>query len=83
MAKQRRKSDQTGRLLAWYDAQGRDLPPSVAIAAIGQARFEGRMTAGRESAFLRELLVEWALRRFNEPSGSCDPPKIQRTGEQS
>jgi A/G-specific adenine glycosylase len=26
MAKQRRKSDLTGQLLAWYDAKGRDLP---------------------------------------------------------
>jgi hypothetical protein len=65
-----------------WGSHGRELPPSIAIAAIGQARFEGRMTAGRESAFLRELLVEWALRRFNEPSGPCEAPKIQRTGEQ-
>lgn len=71
-----------GPRLRWGE-QKKGLPPSVAIAAIGQARFEGRMTAGRESAFLRELLVEWALRRFNEPSGPCETPKIQRTGEQS
>ncbi|MEP7363009.1 MAG: hypothetical protein ABI972_07125 [Acidobacteriota bacterium] len=64
-------------------SHGRDLPPTIAIAAIGQARFEGRMTAGRESAFLRELLVEWALRRFNEPSVACPAPEIQRTGEQT
>ena len=65
-----------------WRSEVRELPPSVTIAAIGQARFDGRMTAGRESTLLRELLVNWALRRFNEPAAPPQTPELQMTGEQ-
>jgi hypothetical protein len=65
---------------AGLGSQARTLRPTIAIAIIGQARFNGRMTAGRESALLRELLTEWALRRFNEPPGQRLTKKFQTTG---
>ena len=45
--------------------------PTTTMAAIGQARYDGRMTAANESMLLRKLLVHWALRRYDfGPGGS-------------
>ncbi len=38
------------------------LPPTLACAAIGQARVAGRLTAAREAEVLSRLLSSWALR---------------------
>jgi hypothetical protein len=38
------------------------LPPTLALAAISQARFDGKLTAEQESAAIARLLTEWAVR---------------------
>ncbi len=41
----------------------RELPPSLAFALIGQARFDGRLTPEGEGRLVSDLLTFWALRR--------------------
>ncbi|HWA73819.1 MAG TPA: hypothetical protein VG937_15850 [Polyangiaceae bacterium] len=53
-----------------FRSRAAELRPVTAVATIGQARFEGRLSATREAGLLRGLLVDWALRRFNGPLAS-------------
>jgi hypothetical protein len=44
------------------------IAPTLALAAIGQARHEGHISAAQEQALLRSLLTTWALRRSGQPA---------------
>jgi len=50
--------------LGWRGAPGAiyRLPPTIALAAIGQLRADGAITAERESQTVARLLTHWALR---------------------
>ena len=56
------------RLLQLYDDWGGDVatmarqPPTLAFAAIGQAKFAGLLTPEQESDLLSRLLTIWAVR---------------------
>lgn len=65
---------------AGAEEQLETLSPTHALAAIGQARFEGRMTAARESALLRSLLTTWALRRAGYAPAPRPQEEIEMTG---
>lgn len=45
------------------------LPPSLALAALGQARADGRLSPEQESRLLSWLLTEWALHSTLHPPG--------------
>jgi hypothetical protein len=57
-----------GQLLAWFrrweqrPALSRSLPPTLFLAALGQARFAGRLTPEDETAEVGRLLAYWAVR---------------------
>jgi hypothetical protein len=46
-------------------------PPSLAFAAIGQARAENQITPRQESDLLAQLLTHWALRNALNTSAEC------------
>ncbi len=45
------------------------LPPALAMAALGQARMDGRLKPEQDSRLTRHLLGHWALRRALGPLG--------------
>jgi hypothetical protein len=45
--------------------------PSLAFAALGQARADGRLTPESESLLLAKLLTHWALKSSLNPSTAC------------
>jgi hypothetical protein len=53
------------RYAAWRDRfhEMRDVRPSLALAALGQARTDGSITPEHESRLIGDLLTYWALRR--------------------
>jgi hypothetical protein len=55
-------------------AQLRAVPPSLAFAAIGQARADGTISPEAESHLLGELLTHWALRSTLDRSAICATP---------
>ena len=46
-------------------------PPSLVFAAVGQARFDGRLGARQERDLLTRLLTDWALRGNRELTRLC------------
>lgn len=52
-------------------AQMRAAPPTLAFAAIGQARADGHLSPEEESRVLSQLLTHWALRSALETSAYC------------
>ena len=54
--------------------RGADLRPCVLLAALGQARVCGRLSAGEESRVLEQLLSHWALRRVRNRTKACTRP---------
>ncbi len=65
------------RLLGLYHAwakdqqQLRETPPSLAFAAIGQARAENQISPRKESDLLAQLLNHWALQNALNTSAEC------------
>ena len=61
---------------AWrrYPGQMYRAPPSLVFAALGQARFDGRLTPEDESVLLGKLLTHWALRSTLDVSAACSKP---------
>jgi hypothetical protein len=56
----------------WERRRGWDgAPPTLAFAAIGQARADGRMTPEREGELVARLLRHWALRTTVDASEAC------------
>ncbi|HEY6400160.1 MAG TPA: hypothetical protein VI479_02045, partial [Blastocatellia bacterium] len=49
----------------------RAAPPTVAFAAVGQAKFDGRVTPEEESHILADLLAYWATRSALDASAIC------------
>lgn len=47
------------------------LPPTVAFAVVGQARYDGAISAQQEVSLLRRLLRYWALRSTVDASELC------------
>jgi hypothetical protein len=45
--------------------------PSLAFAAVGQARADGRVSPEREGRILADLLLYWALRSSLDSSADC------------
>ena len=68
-----RETRQAARLHALFDEwtarpEGiRTAPPALVVAALGQARAQGRIAPEREGQTLADLLTHWALRRAIEP----------------
>lgn len=66
-----------GPLLARFDTCRRrpalfaSTPPTLAFAAIGQARAAGRLTPEAESRLLGDLLTHWAVRSSLDVSALC------------
>lgn len=60
---------------AWQTAPAhlRAAPPSLAFAAIGQARADGQITPELESTAIGTLLTDWALRSTLEVAAQCAP----------
>ena len=54
------------------------LPPTVAFAAVGQARHDGTVSATSESLLLRRLLRYWALRSTVDASEICSSVRRPR-----
>ena len=54
------------------------LPPTVAFAAVGQARHDGAVSATSESLLLRRLLRYWALRSTVDASEICSSVRRPR-----
>jgi hypothetical protein len=62
--------DQTWQAYATRTDRLYELPPSLAVAAIGQARFQGQIDPASESRLISKLLIEWAVQ-------SALPPRTQ------
>ena len=56
----------TGDPARMYEA-----PPSIVLAALGQGRFEGRVSPEQESTLLAKLLTHWALKTTLDVSYYC------------
>jgi len=58
---------------SWQDDRRRafDTAPSRALAVIGQARADGRITAAREARLVGRLLTHWALRSTLDIADIC------------
>jgi hypothetical protein len=54
-----------------HRAEWREAAPTLAFAAIGQARGDGGMTPEREGRLVGELLEHWALRTTIDTSEAC------------
>jgi hypothetical protein len=65
------------RLVSLYEESRTDpdvltnVRPSLAFAALGQARANGRVTPEQEGRLIRHLLTHWALRRVLDGSERC------------
>ena len=57
----------------WRRAHARpfELPPSLSLAVIGQARADGRIPAAGEAHLVGELLTHWALRSTLDVAAIC------------
>jgi hypothetical protein len=53
--------------------------PTLAFAAIGQARINGKITPERESETLARLLTHWAMQSALDSSSSCAARHAQMT----
>lgn len=68
---------QPAQLAAYYRAWRasptlmRAAPPTLAFAAVGQAKFDGRITPEEESRTLADLLTYWAARSALDTSTVC------------
>jgi len=51
-----------------------DIAPSRALAVIGQAHADGRITAAREARLVGNLLTHWALRSTLDIADICAGP---------
>lgn len=49
------------------------LPPTLALAAISQARVDGHLSSAGESGLLQRLLTEWAVK---SSLAALDPPRL-------
>jgi hypothetical protein len=54
----------------------RSVPPTLALAVIGQARAAGRLTPEKESRLLGELITFWALSSTIEAAAACAAPSV-------
>lgn len=59
-------------------AQMREAPPTLALAALGQARADGTLEPERESRLVSELLTYWALRATTELAAAYGKPAAAR-----
>jgi hypothetical protein len=59
------------QVLEKSEARLRAAPPTLVIAAIGQARADGRMSPEKEARALANLLTYWALRSTLDASEAC------------
>lgn len=55
------------------------LPPTLALAAISQARFDGKLTSEGESSAIQRLLTEWAVRSALDAADGSRVCRIQQT----
>ena len=68
---------QPGRLAAlWSDSRGdvrrlSALPPTIAMAVLGQAKLSGRLGAADETRIVGALLTSWALRATLDSTTHC------------
>ena len=54
-------------------------PPTLAFAAIGQARADGKVTPEKESEILARLLTHWAMQSALDTSALCATHSFQHT----
>jgi hypothetical protein len=59
-------------------AQMREAAPTLALAALGQARADGTLEPERESRLVSELLTYWALRATTELAAAYGKPAAAR-----
>jgi hypothetical protein len=78
---------QPARLAAYYRSWGgslvpmREAPPTLALAVIGQARADGKMTPEVESRTVANLLTYWAMRSALDISAICATQPTSRSDQ--
>jgi hypothetical protein len=70
---ERRPEALAAEFASWGDDLNRmrRAAPSLAFAAVGQARADGRVSPEREGRMLADLLLYWALRESLDSSADC------------
>ena len=61
----------------------RNAPPTLAFAAIGQARADGQITPELESKAIGNLLTDWAVRSTLDVAAQCGAPRADSIGRSS